>query len=61
MNGNVTMPRVGTTGSVNVDADFLRFLVSLAEDLVRVAALTDVEVLAEREVFEGAGVRAVLS
>ena len=55
------MPRVGTTGSVIPDADFLRFLVSLDEALVRVVAFVDAEVFAEREVFEGAGVRAVLS
>jgi len=61
MNGNVTMPRVGTTGSVSVETDFLRFLVSLAEDLVRVAALVDAGVFVEREIFEGAEVRAVLS
>ncbi|HVF85272.1 MAG TPA: hypothetical protein VM821_04775 [Abditibacteriaceae bacterium] len=61
MNGNVTMPRVGTTGSVKMDADFLRFLVSTAEDLVRAVALVDAEVFEEREVLEGAGVREVLS
>jgi len=55
------MPRVGTTGSVSVETDFLRFLVSLAEDLVRVAALVDAGVFVEREIFEGAEVRAVLS
>ena len=55
------MPRVGTTGSVNADADFLRFLVSLAGDLVRVAAFVEAEAFVEREIFAGAEVRAGLS